>query len=94
MRELTKSQESVREKSSQGKLFVFGATPVFIRLLQALCYQFQGFCCILTTTTITTILLRPFNGLFFQVVLGKPAPERQAILDFTGARDDGVAVAY
>jgi len=24
--------------------------------------------------------------------LGKPAPERYTILDFTGARDDGVAV--
>ena len=24
---------------------------------------------------------------------GKPAPEIQTILDFTGARDDGVAVA-
>jgi len=30
---------------------------------------------------------------FFQDTLGKPAPERQTILDFTGARDDGVAVA-
>ena len=32
---------------------------------------------------------------FFQDNLGKykPAPERQTILDFTGARDDGVAVA-
>jgi len=29
---------------------------------------------------------------FFQANLGKPAPER-SILDFTGARDDGVAVA-
>jgi len=25
--------------------------------------------------------------------LGKPAPQRQTILDFTGARDDGVAMA-
>jgi len=38
-------------------------------------------------------LLHPFNGLFFQDNLGKPAPERKTILDFTGARDDGVAVA-
>jgi len=30
---------------------------------------------------------------FFQDNLGKPAPERQTILDFTEARDDGVAVA-
>jgi len=30
---------------------------------------------------------------FFQDNLGKPALERQTILDFTGARDDGVAVA-
>jgi len=30
---------------------------------------------------------------FFQENLGKPAPERQTILDFTGARDNGVAVA-
>jgi len=30
---------------------------------------------------------------FFQDNLGKPAPERQTILDFTAARDDGVAVA-
>jgi len=30
---------------------------------------------------------------FFQDTLGKPAPERQTILDFTGARNDGVAVA-
>ena len=30
---------------------------------------------------------------FFQDNLGKPAPERQTILDFSGARDDGVAVA-
>jgi len=29
---------------------------------------------------------------FFQDNLGKPAPERQTFLDFTGARDDGVAV--
>jgi len=33
----------------------------------------------------------PFNGLF-SGQLGKPAPERQTILDFTEARDDGVAV--
>jgi len=30
---------------------------------------------------------------FFQDNLGKPAPERQTILDFTAARDDEVAVA-
>jgi len=30
---------------------------------------------------------------FFQDNMGKPAPERQTILDFTGARDDGMAVA-
>jgi len=30
---------------------------------------------------------------FFQDNLGKPAPEMQTILDFTGARDCGVAVA-
>ena len=30
---------------------------------------------------------------FFQDNMGKPAPERQTILDFTGERDDGVAVA-
>jgi len=30
---------------------------------------------------------------FFQGNLGKPAPEKQTILDFTGTRDDGVAVA-
>jgi len=29
---------------------------------------------------------------FFQDNVGKPAPERNTILDFTGARDDGVAV--
>jgi len=33
------------------------------------------------------LLLHPFNG------LGKPVAERQTILDFTGARDDGVAMA-
>jgi len=36
-------------------------------------------------------ILDPFNGLFFQDNLGKPAPER--ILDFNEARDDGVAEA-
>jgi len=30
---------------------------------------------------------------FFQDNLGKPAPERYTILDFTGATDDGVALA-
>ena len=30
---------------------------------------------------------------FFQNNLGKPAPERKTILDFTRARDDVVAVA-
>ena len=38
-------------------------------------------------------LLHAFNNLFFQDNVGKPAPERQTILDFTGARDDWVAVA-
>jgi len=28
-----------------------------------------------------------------QIALGKPAPERQTILDFTGAKNDGAAVA-
>jgi len=32
-------------------------------------------------------------GLFFQDNLGKPAPERQTILDFTGTRDDDDMVA-
>ena len=32
-------------------------------------------------------------GAFFQDNLGKPAPESRTILDFTGARDDVVAVA-
>jgi len=44
-------------------------------------------------TTTTTTLLHPFNGLFFLDNPDKPAPERQTILDFTEARDDGVAVA-
>jgi len=30
---------------------------------------------------------------FFQDSLGKPAPERLTVLDFAGARDDGMAVA-
>jgi len=30
---------------------------------------------------------------FFQDNLGNRAPERQTILEFTGARDDGAAVA-
>jgi len=38
------------------------------------------------------LLLHPFNG-FFQNNLGKPAPERSTILDFTGARDGGLGVA-
>jgi len=29
---------------------------------------------------------------FFQDILGKLVPERQTILDFTGAQDDGLAV--
>jgi len=33
-----------------------------------------------------------FNSLL-QDILGKPAPEGSTILDFTEARDDGVAVA-
>jgi len=42
----------------------------------------MGFCLVLIfclwreTTTTTTTTLRPFNGLFFQDRLGKPAPER------------------
>jgi len=39
------------------------------------------------------LLLHLFNGFFFQQNLGKPAPERQTILDFTKAREDGVAMA-
>jgi len=35
------------------------------------------------------LLLQPFTSLF----PGQPAPERQTILDFTGATDGGVAVA-
>ena len=35
------------------------------------------------------MLLHPFNGLFYQNNLEKPAPERYTILDFTEARDDG-----
>jgi len=38
------------------------------------------------------LLLRPFDGLF-RDNLSKLAPERQTILDFNKARDDGVAVA-
>jgi len=34
------------------------------------------------------LLIHPFNGLFPEQP-GKPAPERQTILDFTGARDNG-----
>jgi len=30
---------------------------------------------------------------FYKDNLGKPASERETILDFSGARDDGVAVA-
>jgi len=45
---------------------------------------------ILTDTTTTPHL---FNGLFSRKKLGRPAPARQTILDFTGARDDEVAVA-
>jgi len=41
---------------------------------------------------ILLLLLHLFNG-FFQDNLGKPAPERQTVLDFTAARDDGVAMA-
>ena len=33
--------------------------------------------------------MHTFNGPFFQDNLGKPAPERYTILDFTEARDDG-----
>jgi len=45
------------------------------------------------TRKLLLLHLHPFNGLFFQDKLDKPAPEKQTILDFTGARDDGVAVA-
>jgi len=38
------------------------------------------------------LLLQLFNG-FFRDNLGKPAPERQTILNFTVARDDEVVVA-
>jgi len=38
------------------------------------------------------LLQHPFNGLF-PGQPGKPAPERQTILDFTGARDNRMAVA-
>jgi len=41
------------------------------------------------TAAITTT---SFNGIC-QDSLGKPAPQRQTILDFTGARDDKVALA-
>jgi len=36
--------------------------------------------------------MHPFNSLFSQDNLGKPVPERQTILDLTGARYCGVAV--
>jgi len=38
------------------------------------------------------VLLHAFNGLYFQHNVGKPAPEKQTILDFTGARDDVTTV--
>jgi len=40
----------------------------------------------------TTTTLHSFIGLFLGQP-GKPTPERETFLDFTGARDDGVAVA-
>jgi len=46
-----------------------------------------------TPITTTTVLLYPFNESFVQDNLGKPARERKTVLDFTAARDDGVAVA-
>jgi len=39
------------------------------------------------------LLLHPFNALFFQDYLGKPATKKYTILNFTAARDDEVAVA-
>jgi len=39
--------------------------------------------CDVCTTVAVLLLLHPFNGLFFQDNLGKPAPERWTILDFT-----------
>jgi len=39
--------------------------------------------------SLTSLQLHPFGGLF-RGQPGQPAPERQTILDFTGARDDGV----
>jgi len=51
------------------------------------------FLLVVKATGLLLLLLRPFYRLFFQDNLGKSAPERLTILDFTGARDDGVAVA-
>ena len=48
---------------------------------------------LITGDSLPEQLLHPFNGLLFQDNLGRPAPDGYTILDFTGARDDGVAVA-
>ena len=58
-------------------------------LLSCICFCFY----FIITILLQLLLLHPFNGLFSRDILGKPATERQTILDFTGARDDGVAVA-
>jgi len=60
----------------------------FLHLLTLLLNMFT-----ITSFTTTTTYYYYYIHLtaFFQDNLGKPAPER--ILDFTGARDDGVAVA-
>jgi len=57
-------------------------------LNSALCYSVTPQT-VTTTTTTTNSIEEPF----FQDNLRKPAPERQTILDFTGARYDGVAEA-
>jgi len=46
--------------------------------------------------TTTALLLHLFNALFpiFQDNLGKLAPERQTILDFTGEKDDGISISW
>jgi len=49
-------------------------------------------CCIQFTANIYYYTTSIFMA-FFQDNLGKPAPERYTILDFTAARDDGLAVA-
>jgi len=54
-----------------------------------ICLKICGLLITTTTTQYTTSVYLPF----FQDNLGKPAPETQTILDFTGARDDGMVVA-